>query len=97
MHWIYAHLIGDYLIQTDWMANGGAAYFELGKSPYLSELYLQAEASRTTTVYDGLTTTTVIDEVTIISGRESKTLLESIKSVGIALIGWLAGKGKVTP
>jgi len=22
MHWIYAHLIGDYLIQTDWMANG---------------------------------------------------------------------------
>jgi len=20
MHWIYAHLIGDYLIQTDWMA-----------------------------------------------------------------------------
>ena len=22
MPWIYAHLIGDYLIQTDWMANG---------------------------------------------------------------------------
>ena len=22
MHWIYAHLIGDYLIQNDWMANG---------------------------------------------------------------------------
>ena len=22
MHWIYAHLIGDYLIQTDWMATG---------------------------------------------------------------------------
>lgn len=22
MHWIYAHLIGDYLIQTDWMASG---------------------------------------------------------------------------
>lgn len=22
MHWIYAHLIGDFLIQTDWMANG---------------------------------------------------------------------------
>ena len=22
MHWIYAHLIGDYLIQTDWMAQG---------------------------------------------------------------------------
>lgn len=22
MHWIYAHLIGDYLIQTDWMAIG---------------------------------------------------------------------------
>jgi len=22
MHWIYAHLIGDYLIQTDWMALG---------------------------------------------------------------------------
>ena len=20
MHWIYAHLIGDYLLQTDWMA-----------------------------------------------------------------------------
>jgi hypothetical protein len=22
MHWIYAHLIGDYLIQNDWMAKG---------------------------------------------------------------------------
>jgi len=22
MHWIYAHLIGDFLIQTDWMASG---------------------------------------------------------------------------
>lgn len=22
MHWIYAHLIGDYLIQNDWMATG---------------------------------------------------------------------------
>ena len=22
MHWIYAHLIGDYLIQNDWMAAG---------------------------------------------------------------------------
>jgi hypothetical protein len=22
MHWIYAHLIGDYLIQNDWMAVG---------------------------------------------------------------------------
>jgi len=22
MHWIFAHLIGDYLIQTDWMAEG---------------------------------------------------------------------------
>lgn len=22
MHWIYAHLIGDYLLQTDWMAAG---------------------------------------------------------------------------
>lgn len=22
MHWIYAHLIGDYLLQTDWMAFG---------------------------------------------------------------------------
>jgi hypothetical protein len=22
MHWIYAHLIGDFLIQTDWMAKG---------------------------------------------------------------------------
>jgi hypothetical protein len=22
MHWIYAHMIGDYLIQTDWMAAG---------------------------------------------------------------------------
>ena len=22
MNWIYAHLIGDYLMQTDWMANG---------------------------------------------------------------------------
>ena len=22
MHWIYAHLIGDYLLQNDWMANG---------------------------------------------------------------------------
>lgn len=22
MHWIYAHLIGDYLIQNDWMAEG---------------------------------------------------------------------------
>jgi hypothetical protein len=22
MHWIYAHLIGDYLLQTDWMAVG---------------------------------------------------------------------------
>jgi hypothetical protein len=22
MHWIYAHLIGDYLLQTDWMAKG---------------------------------------------------------------------------
>lgn len=21
MHWIFAHLIGDYLIQTDWMAS----------------------------------------------------------------------------
>lgn len=21
MHWIYAHLIGDYLLQTDWMAS----------------------------------------------------------------------------
>ena len=21
MHWIYAHLIGDYLLQNDWMAN----------------------------------------------------------------------------
>jgi len=21
MHWIFAHLIGDYLFQTDWMAN----------------------------------------------------------------------------
>jgi hypothetical protein len=22
LHWIYAHLVGDFLIQTDWMANG---------------------------------------------------------------------------
>ncbi len=22
MHWIYAHLIGDYLLQNDWMAAG---------------------------------------------------------------------------
>ena len=22
MHWIYAHLIGDYIIQSDWMAKG---------------------------------------------------------------------------
>lgn len=22
MHWIYAHLIGDYLLQNDWMAKG---------------------------------------------------------------------------
>lgn len=22
MHWIFAHLIGDYLIQNDWMAKG---------------------------------------------------------------------------
>ncbi len=22
MHWIYAHLIGDFLIQTDWMVKG---------------------------------------------------------------------------
>ena len=22
MHWIYAHLIGDFLLQTDWMAQG---------------------------------------------------------------------------
>ena len=22
MNWIYAHLIGDYLLQNDWMANG---------------------------------------------------------------------------
>ena len=22
MHWIYAHLIGDYLLQNDWMASG---------------------------------------------------------------------------
>lgn len=22
MHWIYAHLIGDYLLQNDWIANG---------------------------------------------------------------------------
>ena len=22
MHWIYAHLIGDFLLQTDWMARG---------------------------------------------------------------------------
>lgn len=22
MHWIFPHLIGDYLIQNDWMANG---------------------------------------------------------------------------
>jgi hypothetical protein len=22
MHWIYAHLVGDFLIQTDWMAEG---------------------------------------------------------------------------
>lgn len=22
MHWIYAHLIGDFLIQTDWMVEG---------------------------------------------------------------------------
>ena len=22
MHWIYAHLIGDYLLQNDWMAGG---------------------------------------------------------------------------
>lgn len=22
MHWIYAHLIGDYLLQSDWMAQG---------------------------------------------------------------------------
>jgi len=22
MHWIFAHLIGDYIIQTDWMATG---------------------------------------------------------------------------
>ncbi len=22
MHWIFAHLIGDFLIQTDWMAQG---------------------------------------------------------------------------
>ncbi len=22
MHWIYAHLIGDYIIQNDWMATG---------------------------------------------------------------------------
>ena len=22
MHWIYAHLIGDYLLQNDWMAEG---------------------------------------------------------------------------
>lgn len=21
MHWIYAHLIGDYILQNDWMAN----------------------------------------------------------------------------
>lgn len=22
MHWIYAHLIGDYIVQNDWMAQG---------------------------------------------------------------------------
>jgi len=22
MHWIYAHIIGDFLLQTDWMAKG---------------------------------------------------------------------------
>jgi len=22
MHWIFAHLIGDYILQTDWMAEG---------------------------------------------------------------------------
>lgn len=22
MHWIYAHLVGDYLLQIDWMAKG---------------------------------------------------------------------------
>lgn len=26
MHWIYAHMIGDYLIQNDWMANGKKRY-----------------------------------------------------------------------
>lgn len=25
MHWIYAHLIGDYLLQNDWMAKGKKA------------------------------------------------------------------------
>ena len=22
MHWIYAHLIGDYILQNDWLAEG---------------------------------------------------------------------------
>lgn len=26
LHWIYAHLIGDYLLQNDWMAQGKKKY-----------------------------------------------------------------------
>jgi len=74
-------------------------YVQQTRSSYTSEPYFNADASviTTTVQQDGVTTTTVAKAVSIISGRETRTLWESLKAIASGAFGWFIAKGSVTP